>query len=652
MNNGYNGKILHIDLTSGEFNIETPEVEFFRKYLGGSALNTYYLLKMVPAYADPLGSENVLVVSVGVTTGASVAGQSRVMISAKSPLTGLAGDSQAGGYFPAEMKFAGFDAFVFTGKSPHPVYLYVNDGFYELRDARHIWGKITGDVEGLIKKELKDDQVKIAQIGPAGENLVKFACVVNHCSRVNGRTGMGAVMGSKNLKAIVVRGKQGKQNFRVANPIEFKKLAKEGNERLKDSFLNVLGKYGTALGTFQQSLTGQLPSYNYQSGFFPNAEQIGGEALYNNLLRGAKEGKQDTLGRGTCYACPIRCKRVVEITEGEIKVDPLYGGPEYETVGMIGSNCGIENLAAIAKASELCNKYGMDTISCGVTISFAMECFEKGLLKAEDFDGLELKFGDVPSYLKVIELIANREGIGDLLAEGSVRAAEKIGKGSEKFAVAANKHELPAHEPRVKVSLGVNYATNPYGACHMAGGHDPQYESQGGDGPGGEALPVAPGLQMLGLTTPTAPRSLGSEKIRFMRITQDFAGSLDSIGFCAFVAGTMGGLFNPDEMPKIINYVTGWDMTLEEFVQVGERKLNMMRLFNARDGYDKSKDQLPERMFEPMKGGVSDGLKLDRAEWESAKCELYRQRGWDESTGNPGKDKIFQLGLDWAIENN
>jgi aldehyde:ferredoxin oxidoreductase len=313
---------------------------------------------------------------------------------------------------------------------------------------------------------------------------------------------------------------------------------------------------------------------------------------------------------------------------------------------MIGSNCGIDNLSAIAKASELCNKYGMDTISCGVTISFAMECFEKGLLKAEDTGGLVLKFGDVPSYLQVIELIANREGIGDLLAEGSVRAAEKIGKGSEKFAVAANKQELPAHEPRVKVSLGVNYATNPYGACHMAGGHDPQYELTSST----EAQPVPPGLQMLGLTTPTPPRSLGSEKIRFMRITQDFAGSIDSLGFCLFVAGTMGGLFNPDEMPKIINYVTGWDMTLEEFIQVGERKINMMRLFNARDGYDKSKDQLPERMFEPMKGGVSDGLKLDKSEWEAAKVELYRQREWDISTGNPTKEKVSQLGLDWAIE--
>jgi len=651
MSYGYQGKILHIDLTNGTFEVEEPGDEFYRKYLGGSALNTYYLLKMVPAGVDPLGPENVLVVSVGVTTGASIAGQSRVMIAAKSPLTGLAGDSQAGGYFPAEMKFSGFDAFVFTGRSPHPVYLWVNDGSYELRDASHLWGKITGDVEDLIRQDLNDDQVKIAQIGPAGENLVKFACVVNHCSRVNGRTGMGAVMGSKNLKAIVVRGKKGKQNFKVAHPEEFKKLAKEGNARLKKSFLKVLGKFGTSLGTSNQSITGQLPSYNYQSGFFPNAEQISGEALYNNFLRGAKEGKQDTLGRETCYACPIRCKRVVEITEGEIKVDPRYGGPEYETLGMIGSNCGIDNLAAIAKASELCNKYGMDTISCGVTISFAMECFEKGILKAEDFDGLELKFGHVPSYLKVIELIANREGIGDLLADGSVRAAEKIGKGSEKFAVAANKQELPAHEPRVKVSLGVSYATNPYGACHMATGHDPQYEFIGDESSANEPHPVSPGLQMLGLTKPTPPRSLGSEKIRFMRITQDFASAIDSIGYCAFVAGTMGGLFNPDEMPKIINYVTGWDMTLDEFVQVGERKVNMMRLFNERDGYDKSKDQLPDRMFEPMKGGVSDGFKLDKSEWEAAKVELYLQRGWNVTTGNPSKEIISELGLDWAIEN-
>ncbi len=649
MPNGYNGKVLHINLTTGQFEIESPQPEFYRKYLGGSAINSYYLLKMVPAGIDPLGPDNVLVVSVGVTTGATIAGQSRVGIAAKSPLTGLIGDSQAGGYFPAEMKFSGFDAFVFTGRSPRPVYLWVNDGKVELRNASHLWGKNTGEVEDLIKQELNDNQVKIAQIGPAGENLVRFACVVNHCSRVNGRTGMGAVMGSKNLKAIVVRGKQGKRDFSVAHPEEFNKLSREGSARLKNSFLRFLGKFGTSIGTADQSKSGQLPTSNYRSGYFENAEQIGGMSLFENYLKGAKEGKQETQGRETCYACPIRCKRVVEITDGDFTVDPKYGGPEYETLAMMGSDCGIASLPAVAKANELCNKYGLDTISCGATIAFAMECFEKGLLSPENAEGFDLKFGDVPSFLKAIELIAKREGIGDLLAEGSARASEKIGHGSEDFVVAANKQEFPAHEPRVKVSLGVNYATNPYGACHMAGGHDPQYERHE-DPSGADAPPVPPALEMLGLTSPTAPRSLGPEKIKFMRVTQDFASAIDSLGFCAFVAGSMGGLFNPDELPEIINYVTGWDMSLEEFLRVGERKINMMRLFNARDGYDKSKDRLPKRMFEPMQGGVSDGLKLNKTEWEEAKLELYRQRGWNEATGNPGKEKISQLGLDWVIE--
>jgi aldehyde:ferredoxin oxidoreductase len=646
---GYNGKILHVSLASGEFRVETPEPEFYRKYLGGSALNTYYLLKMVPVGADPLGQENVLVVSVGVTTGASIAGQSRVNISAKSPLTGLVGDSQAGGYFPAEMKFAGYDAFIFTGKSPKPVYLWVDDGKYELRDASHLWGRITGEVEDLIQEELGGEKIRIVQIGPAGEKLVKFASVINNCNRANARTGVGAVMGSKNLKAIAVRGKQGKKNYTVARPEEFKKISREGPARLKDSFLKVLGKYGTAISMFPQSVTGQLPTYNYSSGTYSDVEKISGEALYNTALRGAKEGKQDSQGRDTCYACPIRCKRVVEINDGDIKVEPRYGGPEYETMAMIGSDCGINNLAAIAKANELCNKYGMDTISCGATVAWAMECFEKGIITKDDTGGIELRFGNVPAYLEVFELIGKREGFGDVLAEGSVRASRKIGRGSENLTVTSNKHEFPAHMPRVKVSLGVNYATNPYGACHMTAGHDPQYEQTASDNADEAPQPVSPALSMLGLNNPTAPRSLGPEKMRYLRITEDYQSAIDSLSWCLFVSGATGGLYLPDEMPEIINHVTGWDMTLEEFLRVGERKFNMMRLFNARDGYTKSKDQLPNKMFIPLEGGVSDGIKLDKEEWENAKLEFYRQRGWDETTGNPTSQKIAELGLEWAV---
>jgi aldehyde:ferredoxin oxidoreductase len=645
---GYNGKILHVNLTSGTFEVEKPSEEFYRKYLGGSALNSYYLLKLVPAGADPLGEENVLAVSVSVTTGAPIAGQSRVCVGAKSPLTGLIGDSQSGGYFPAELKYAGFDAIIIRGKSPKPVYLWVNDGEYELRDASHLWGKITGEVEDLIWKELGDKEVKIIQIGPAGEKGVRFSSIINNCARANGRTGLGTVMGSKNLKAIAVRGENGKKEYAVADKEKFNELRKMGNVRFKDSFMKIMGKFGTAMAMNGQSASGQLPTYNYTSGTFEGVEKISGEEQYNTILRGAKEGKQDKLGRDTCFSCPIRCKRVVEIDNDNIQVDPRYGGPEYESMAMLGSNCGIDDLEAIAKANELCGKFGMDTISCGATVAWAMECFEKGLISEEDTGGLTLKFGNVPAFLKIIEMIGKREGFGDLLAEGTVRAAKVVGQGSEKMVVASNKQDFPAHMPRVKVSLGVNYATNPYGACHMTSGHDPMYEKQpAADGQEGPAE-VPPPLAMLGLTSPTEPRSLGAEKIRFMRITEDFQSAIDCLSWCLFVSGAMGGLFVPLEMPQIINSVTGWDMTFDEFIKVGERKFNMMRLFNARDGYDSSKDVIPERMFTPMQGGVSDGFKLDEEECEQAKVEFYKQRGWDPETGNPTEEKIADLGLEWA----
>jgi aldehyde:ferredoxin oxidoreductase len=650
---GYNGKILHINLSTGKFKVETPAPEFYRKYLGGSALNCYYLYKTIPVGADPLGPENVLAVSVGVTTGAAVAGQSRVAISAKSPLTGLIGDSQAGGFFPAEMKYAGYDAFLFTGKSPKPVYLRVNDGKYELRDASHLWGKVTGDAEDLIRQELGDERIEIAQIGPAGEHEVRFAAVMNMCNRANGRTGMGAVMGSKNLKAIAVRGKQGRKDFKVAFPEEFRKLAKEGAGRLKGSRQEAFGKLGTAGNVLGQNLTGGLPTNNFVSGEFSEAKNISGELLYDTLLVGHSEGKQDSLGRDTCFACPIRCKRVVEINDGDFTVDKRYGGPEYETIAMLGSACGIGDLKVISKANEFCNKYGLDTISCGGTIAWAMECFEKGIITKKDTGGLDLRFGNVEPFLQIIELIAKREGFGDILALGSARAAEIIGKGSQDLLVIANKQEFPAHLPRVKVSLGINYAINPYGADHMTSGHDPMYEikppaNDTNTNPSTQTVP--PNFIQLGLTSPTTPRSLGPEKMRYTRITQNYASMLDSLCWCMIATGNFGGLFSPNELAEIVNFVTGWDITLEELLVIGERKYNMMRIFNAREGHDKRQDLLPKKMFIPLKGGPSDGLVLDEKEFETAKVEYYRQRGWDEKTGNPTPKKLVELGLEWAVD--
>ncbi|MGV8025255.1 MAG: aldehyde ferredoxin oxidoreductase family protein [Anaerolineaceae bacterium] len=645
---GYNGRILHIDLTHQTFKVEIPDEAFYRKYLGGSALNCHYLFNMIPVGADPLGEKNVLAISVSVITGAAIAGQSRVVASAKSPLTGLIGDGQAGGYFPPEMKYAGFDAFIFTGRSPKPVYLWVDDGNYELKDASHLWGKTTGECEDQIKTDLGDDRIMVAQIGPAGERGVRYASIMFMCNHTVGRTGMGAVMGSKNLKAIVVRGRQGRKDFNVANPERFKHWSKMGATRFKGSPIEPLGRLGTAISVLGQSAGGQLPTNNFISGVFPGAEGISGELMYDQYLRGAAEGKQDTLGRETCFACPVRCKRVVEFRNEEFSIDKRYGGPEYETLGLMGSSCGIRDFPVIAKANEICNRYGLDTISCGGTIAWAMECFEKGLLTIEDTEGIELRFGDPKAYLKTVELIAMGSRFGDLLGLGSARAAEVLGKGSEKLVVAANRQEIPAHMPRVKVSLGIIYAVNPFGADHMSSGHDSFYENLSSSD---EGASVPPFLQQLGLTTPTPPRSLGPEKMRFAVITQNYDSLMDSLCYCQFVIGTFGGLFDPLEVPEIVNAITGWDVTLEELLAVGERRVNLMRAFNAREGYTREKDQLPERMFEPLKGGPTDGFKLDHQEFETAKSEYYFQRGWDVKTGNPTLQKAAELGLEWTYSN-
>jgi aldehyde:ferredoxin oxidoreductase len=452
--NGYAGRILHVNLSNGSINIEQPDESFYRFYMGGSALAMHYILREVPKGADPLGPENVLVVSVGVLTGAPISGQSRVMANAKSPLTGAIGDSQGGGFWPAELKRAGFDAVVIRGRAAKPVYLWIHDGEAELRDATHLWGKVTGEAEALIRQELGDPKVEVLQIGPAGEKLVRYAAIMNMSNRANGRTGMGAVMGSKNLKAIAVRGRQ---RPGIADPEALAKLARWGVENV-ESMIGGLARHGTANVVISQQEAGGLPTRNWTSGVFEHYEAISGPRMSETILK----------ERDTCFGCAVRCKRVVEVKEPRWQVDPLYGGPEYETIATLGSYCGVGDLSAIAKGNELCNKYGLDTISTGATIAFAMDCFEHGLLTTADTGGIELRFGNGEAMVKLVELIAKREGIGDLLAEGSARAAARIGRGAERFVVAAKRQELPAHMPEVKRSLALIYAANPFGADHMS----------------------------------------------------------------------------------------------------------------------------------------------------------------------------------------
>ena len=640
MHNGYMGKILRVDLTSETITVEEPSPDFYRRHMGGSALNLYYLLQEMPANVDALAPENILALSVGVTTGVSISGQSRMTATAKSPLTGAIGDSQCGGFWPAKLKFAGFDAVIFKGKAAKPVYLWIDDGKAELRDASHLWGKITGEAEAAIRDELGDAKIEVLQIGPGGEKMVRFAGLINMCNRANGRTGMGAVMGSKNLKAVAVRGSAKPQ---VADKEALQELTKWGAKTFPTADVAGLGKLGTAGVLSVQQAEGGLPTYNFNSGVFDGWEAIDGQTLWDTLLAGSQEGQQDRKGRDTCYGCIVRCKRVVDFSQGSYAAEPLYGGPEYETLAGLGSYCGIDDLAAICQANELCNKYGIDTISGGATIAWAMEAFEAGVLTTADTGGLELKFGDAAAMVKLVEMIGERQGFGDILAEGSARAAADLGKGAE-FLITAKGQEPPAHMPQVKRSLALIYAVNPFGSDHESSDHDLTYEEE-------TYKAFEDRYGSLGLNNPLPAQSLEPAKVEFVRITQQFFGMLDSVNLCHFVWGTSWPLYGPEQTVAMVKAVTGWDVTLQELLEVGERRVNMMRAFNAREGIAGEQDKLPAKFFErPLKGGPSDGVKVDKAQFEAALQEYYQQCGWDESSGIPKRETLERLGLNWIAD--
>lgn len=639
MRDGYNGKILHVDLSNASLIVEEPPEKFYRMYLGGSALNLFYLLTQMPRGVDPLGPPNILALSIGVTTGAPISGQSRMTASAKSPLTGAIGDSQCGGFWPAELKFAGFDGIIIKGQASSPVYLWIHDGEAELRDASHLWGEFTGDAEAIIKRELGDQKVQVLQIGPAGEKKVRFACLINMCNRANGRTGMGAVMGSKNLRAIVVRGKR-KPDW--ADRKALYKLARWGANAFSSSGFAAFGKYGTSRSISRQQAVGGLPSYNFKSGVFDLWEAIDGTTMYDTLLKGREKGDQDRYGRDTCFGCIIRCKRIVEIKEGVHQVDPLYGGPEYETISTFGSYCGVGDLGAIAKANETCNKYGMDTISCGATIAWAMEAYERGILSTGDTGGIDLRFGNATGMVKLTEMIGRREGLGDLLAEGSTRAAQYLRRGAE-FLICSKGQEAPAYMPQLKRSLALIYAVNPFGADHQSNEHDYAYE---------DAFDAYKDrLALLGLNTPQNPQSLTPEKISFIRKTQHLYSLADSLCLCQFVWGPAWQLYGPEHIVAMIQAVTGWKFTLQELLTVGERRLNMMRAFNAREGINRNQDTLPERFFKiPLEGGPTNGWRLDENQFKNAIDEYYVQSGWELKTGTPTRSTLERLTLDWVAE--
>lgn len=624
MPSGYHGKVLMVDLTSGKIDVETPDDSIYRRYVGGSALAAYYLLRELKPGVDPLGPENVLVFACSVINGTSAAGSTRFTVAAKSPLTGGYGESEAGGWWAAEFKSAGFDAIVFKGRSPKPVYLWIKDGVAELRDASALTGLPTAEAQDAIRQELGEPRARIAQIGPSGEKLVRYACILNEMKHANGRTGMGAVMGAKNLRAVAVRGTQGVDLFD-------KEKAREIARWVNRTYVpDTMQTVGTSRGIRVNNAGGILPTRNFRDGYFEEADKISGETQRDTIL----------VDTGTCFACPVRCKREVKVAEPPYNVDPKYGGPEYETIGALGSLCCVSDLKAIAYANQVCNAQGIDTISAGVAIAFAMECFENGILTLKDTGGIDLRFGNAEAMMRMVDMIASRTGLGEILGEGVRIAAQRIGRGAEKYAMHVKGQEIPLHEPRGKpAGAGLAYALSPTGADHMEAPHDPMFQRAD--------MPAFKATRPVGLIEPLPQLELSPRKARQFFYLQNLWGMYNSIGMCDFV-GAPFGPFSLEKIVEYVNAVTGWDTSLWELMKVGERANTMARIFNLREGFGAADDTLPDRFFEGLANGALQGTALDRAAFAEAIRAYYEMAGWDPENGVPTPAKLVELDIAWA----
>jgi len=615
---GYVGKILRVNLSNEKIRVEAPEENFYRRYFGGRALIAYYLLMETSPRVDPLGPENKLIFATGVLTGAPFSGSGRNSVGAKSPLTGAYGDAEVGGFWGAEVKHAGFDAIVVEGRARSPVYLWVHDCQAEIRDAKHLWGREIGESQELIRRELQDKTVRIAQIGPAGERLVRYACVINDLKHSAGRTGMGAVMGSKNLKAIAARGRE---RVKVADPEKIRELTAWFNENMPKLSPNI-HNYGTGAVMDAFAESGNLPYHNFRDGNFPNPDALDAKTIKKTV----------SIGMETCFACTVRCKKVVKI-EDKVKVDPTFGGPEYETLASLGSDCGIDDLASVCKGHELCQRYGLDTISIGASIAFAMECFEKGLLTGRDTGGIELDFENADAMLELVSLIARREGIGDLLAEGVKRAAEKLGPEAGKLAIHVKGLEVPMHEPRLKRALGLGYAVSPTGADHVHNIHDTAFDDS-----------MWNDMRSLGVLDRVTVEDFGPAKIRLFRYFSTWRHLANCLVLCIFPP------WNYEQKVDLVKAVTGWNTTAFELWKVGERALNMTRAFNFREGFTAKDDWLPDRFFHPHDVGALAKTAVDGEQLLGARRTYYRMMGWNEETGAPTREKLEELDVRWIAD--
>ena len=630
MRYGFWGRILRVDLTGGTVSVEEIDEATYRLFPGGKALAAYLLLKNLPPHTDPLGPQNVLVLAEGLLTGAPFSTATRFTAAARSPLTGAYGESEAGGFWGAELKMAGWDAIVVTGRSERPVYLWITDDRAQIRDGAHLWRRDPEEVQATVRREVSDKLARVLQIGLGGENLVRFAAITHDLRHYNGRTGMGAVMGSKNLKAIAVRGSR--KVLDLAHDPQIlselgRKLAKQVKEHPQSWDLQVKGTPGLTRGL---NAGGILPTRNFRSGGFEGAEELTWESYEKEIFT----------ARRSCYACAVRCKREVRVAD-RYQVSEAWGGPEYETVAGFGSDCGINDLQAIAKANELCGRYTLDTISTSSTVAFAMECYEHGLIGPEDTGGLELRFGNADAMVRVVGMIARREHIGDLLAEGSRRAAEVLGGDAVHFAMHVKGLDLPMHEPRGKVGVGLGYAVGEAGADHLVAYHDPALASP-------ESVSFK-GAMALGISEALPPRELSRKKAVNYALLESWSSAGKTLGMCYFGPAPRS-FIQADDVVAAVRATTGWDVTVQDLLWVGERATNLARVFNIREGFSRKDDSLPDRLFQPLEGGALAGVGISREEFEQTLTDLYEIKGWDPVTSAPTRRRLQELGIEWAAD--
>lgn len=600
MSNGWHGKLLRVDLSAGTCKVEALNEDWAKQFLGGRGLGTKYFVEEVDPEVDALSPENKLIMATGPLTGTYGAANGRYMVITKSPLSGTMACSNSGGEFPSQLRYAGYDMIIFEGKSEHPVYLQLHNDKAQLVGAMHLWGKSSSDTEAAIKAEFHGD-ARVACIAQGGENQVLFANVINDEHRAAGRSGVGAVMGSKNLKAVAVRGTGG---VKVANPKAYRDAAMESYGLLKQNAVTSQGlpALGTPVLVNVMNQVGALPTNNFLQSTFDGAEAISGETLASTYLRRNKG----------CMGCAIGCGRVTSLKGS--RFDGVGEGPEYETLWSLGASCGVDDLAAVTKANYLCNEYGMDTITIGATIACAMELAEKGLVSEEEI-GMPLAFGDADALVKLTEMTGKGEGFGKKLALGSYRLAESYG--APELSMSVKKLEFPAYDPRGVQGMALEYATSNRGACHVRG------------------YLISP--EILGLPEKTNPQETEG-KATWLKIFQDFTAVVDSSGVCLFTTFALG----VPQFAAFCSAATGLDYSDEVLLELGDRIYNMERMFNLKAGVDPSQDTLPKRLLED---GIPDGpLKGEVARLDEMLPAYYQERGWS-AAGIPTDDKLQALGL-------